>query len=380
MSPYDYIVMVALIVLVIYITIFLKVKQKKYAFFTGVIFIIFGLIACRLLWACYDPEIRFRPEYLFRLEFGSMDLGGAFLVFPIVLVIVNKLFKINYKDLFEVMIEALILTSAIGKIACFSIGCCRGIPTDLPWAVNGLHPVQLYETGIWIIVYIVVMLTKNRMNNINRVCVITIFCILLRMPIETLRADAELFVKGGYWIAYKILIAIAIIVLYINNRKNIKKSLIAFSILVVLLLVGIELTQKNKYDAVDNMVENQIEDTSNYKNKGTPDKFIEVQADGTIINTSSELNKTKEIDGLEISNIRLKKVENTVTLEANIKNTSTEKKGGYLIDIFLINNTGKKIDKLVGYIDEVEPDKSVELSASGVIVLFDYIYDLKFML
>ena len=252
-SSYDLINMFAQIVAIIYIAIFLKVKPRRYAFFTGVIFLVLSLIAARLLWACYNIEIRFRPEYLFRLKYGSMDLGGAFLTFPIVLVIANKLFKIKYKDLFEVMIEALILASAIAKTACFSIGCCKGIPTDLPWAVNGLHPVQLYETGIWIIVYIVVMLTKNRMNSINRVCIITIFCILLRMPIETLRADAELFVKGGYWIAYKILIAISLIALYINNRKNLKIRLIVFSILVVVLLVGIELSQKNKYDAIDDV-------------------------------------------------------------------------------------------------------------------------------
>lgn len=271
MNSYDYIIMLAQIVAIIYITIFLKVKQKRYAFFTGVIFMVCSLIASRLLWACYDLEIRFKPVYLFRLEYGLMDLGGAFLVFPLVLVIVNKLFKINYKDLFEVMIEALILLSAIAKIACFSVGCCKGIPTDLPWAVNGLHPVQLYETGIWIIVYIVIMLTKNKMNSINRVCIITIFCILLRMPIETLRADAEFFVKGGYWIAYKILIVIALIVLYINNRKNLKISLIAFSIFVLILLVSIELFQKNKYDVICDSSESLMGDMSICEAKKRPE-------------------------------------------------------------------------------------------------------------
>lgn len=39
---------------------------------------------------------------------------------------------------------------AVGRLACFSAGCCHGTPTDLPWAVDfgdGLrrHPTQLYE-------------------------------------------------------------------------------------------------------------------------------------------------------------------------------------------------------------------------------------------
>jgi phosphatidylglycerol:prolipoprotein diacylglycerol transferase len=39
---------------------------------------------------------------------------------------------------------------AVGRLACFSAGCCFGTPTDLPWGVDfgdGIrrHPTQLYE-------------------------------------------------------------------------------------------------------------------------------------------------------------------------------------------------------------------------------------------
>lgn len=39
---------------------------------------------------------------------------------------------------------------AIGRLACFSAGCCYGTPTDVPWGVDfgrgvGEHPTQLYE-------------------------------------------------------------------------------------------------------------------------------------------------------------------------------------------------------------------------------------------
>jgi phosphatidylglycerol---prolipoprotein diacylglyceryl transferase len=38
---------------------------------------------------------------------------------------------------------------AVGRLACFSAGCCRGTPTDLPWGVEfdgiACHPTQLYE-------------------------------------------------------------------------------------------------------------------------------------------------------------------------------------------------------------------------------------------
>lgn len=99
----------------------------------------------------------------------------------------------------------------------------------MPWAVEAkytnklVHPVQLYEAGIWIIVLIVVLLTKNKMNDINRCCIITIGCILIRMPIEALRRDANFFMEGGYWLAYKIVIVVSILVLLINNCKKIKQ-------------------------------------------------------------------------------------------------------------------------------------------------------------
>jgi phosphatidylglycerol---prolipoprotein diacylglyceryl transferase len=38
---------------------------------------------------------------------------------------------------------------AVGRLACFSAGCCRGTATGLPWAVDfgagPCHPTQLYE-------------------------------------------------------------------------------------------------------------------------------------------------------------------------------------------------------------------------------------------
>ena len=228
LSSYQLINFISTLEVIIYISIFLKANPKKYAFYTSIICASLGLLGARLVMACYDIKNRFNFDYIFKLDYGGMDLGGAFLALPIAMLITHKLFKINYKELFEVIIEALILSSAIAKVACFYSGCCFGIKTDVPWAIETfrtnylVHPVQLYETGIWIIVYIATMLTKNKMNNINRVCLITIGCIAMRMPVETLRYDAKMFIEGGYWIAYKILLVVCVITLIINNRKKIK--------------------------------------------------------------------------------------------------------------------------------------------------------------
>lgn len=219
-SSYQLLNIFSVVLAVIYMTIYIKVKPKRYAFYTGIMFAVLAVVSSRLLWA-YEMN-RFTFATIFSWNFGAMDLGGAFLAFPVALVIAHNLFKIKYKDLFNVMVEALIISSAIAKLSCFCAGCCGGIPTNVPWAINGRHPVQLYETAIWIIVYIEVLLTEDKMNNINRVCLITIGCILLRMPVEALRIDAKFFMEGQYWVMYKILIVVATVVLIINNRKKIK--------------------------------------------------------------------------------------------------------------------------------------------------------------
>jgi phosphatidylglycerol:prolipoprotein diacylglycerol transferase len=57
--------------------------------------------------------------------------------------------RVKTGDSFAVPVAAAI---AVGRLACFSAGCCYGTPTDLPWGVDfgdGLrrHPTQLYEFG-----------------------------------------------------------------------------------------------------------------------------------------------------------------------------------------------------------------------------------------
>jgi phosphatidylglycerol---prolipoprotein diacylglyceryl transferase len=52
---------------------------------------------------------------------------------------------------------------AVGRLGCFSAGCCFGRPADLPWAVRfpagqgvltaPLHPTQLYEAGLMVLIF-----------------------------------------------------------------------------------------------------------------------------------------------------------------------------------------------------------------------------------
>jgi phosphatidylglycerol:prolipoprotein diacylglycerol transferase len=45
-------------------------------------------------------------------------------------------------------LPAVLVGLAQGRIGCFLNGCCFGAHCDLPWAVDGRHPTQLYETAV----------------------------------------------------------------------------------------------------------------------------------------------------------------------------------------------------------------------------------------
>ena len=46
------------------------------------------------------------------------------------------------------------LSYATGRIACFLTGCCYGRLCDLPWAINGRHPTQLYAVVLELLLFL----------------------------------------------------------------------------------------------------------------------------------------------------------------------------------------------------------------------------------
>ena len=86
-------------------------------------------------------------------------LGGA-ISFSILVYFLMKEERKNLIHIFNLIIPGVILAHAIGRIGCFSVGCCYGIKTDsifgfyFPEGTNAyidgirtkIHPTQLYES------------------------------------------------------------------------------------------------------------------------------------------------------------------------------------------------------------------------------------------
>lgn len=111
---------------------------------------------------------------LFTLNLGRMAEGiqnfGAGLVFfgglmggmlAVTLLLRRK--KMKWLPMADVLAPYLILGYAVGRVGCFLVGDDYGMPSDLPWAMafpNGLppttvavHPTQLYEIALGLIIF-----------------------------------------------------------------------------------------------------------------------------------------------------------------------------------------------------------------------------------
>lgn len=100
------------------------------------------------------------------LSWSALQAGGVFyggLLFAVALAVwYARRYNLGFAPLADAYAPGLALGHAIGRLGCFSAGCCWGKPTDAAWAVTftnpyssdlvgvplgiPLHPTQLYES------------------------------------------------------------------------------------------------------------------------------------------------------------------------------------------------------------------------------------------
>ena len=136
-------------------------------------------------------------------------------------------------------------------------------------------------------------------------------------------------------------------------------------ILLIILFFSIVITI-----AVNSRDDRDVEETPQAPEIGVTEEneveeFVEVQEDGSKVNTSEELKKTKTIDGLEISNIRLVENNNVSQIVADITNPTNETLGDFPVDIIVRDKEGNEITTIGGYIDKVNPGETAQLNASA---------------
>jgi phosphatidylglycerol:prolipoprotein diacylglycerol transferase len=155
------------------------------------------------------------PREIFSLSSfraGGVFYGG-FLAAVAVAIWFSRKHQISFMKLSDLFAPGIALGLAIGRLGCFSSGCCYGHPTNVPWAVTftnpysqqivgvplniPLHPVQLYESTTSFLIFLLLWqhLKKRKFTGQTFVLFLSLYSVA-RFILEFFRGDED----RGIWL------------------------------------------------------------------------------------------------------------------------------------------------------------------------------------
>lgn len=125
----------------------------------SLIVMVTSFVGARLFHILYENFDYYRenPErVLYFWEGGFVYYGGALLAALSAAIFLFIKSPKNLESYFDLFAPVMSLSYILGRFGCFLTGCCYGKACELPWAVGGLHPTQLYaiifEVGALILI------------------------------------------------------------------------------------------------------------------------------------------------------------------------------------------------------------------------------------
>ena len=157
--------------------------------------------------------------------------------------------------------------------------------------------------------------------------------------------------------------------------KKKEKRMILILLIILIIAIVIFVVSKNtnkKINTNENTSTTQLENTE-------PEEFVQVQEDGTKLNTSTELNKEKQVGNYKFENMQLTTQDNQTVLLADVTNTGSNKTDIQLVDVTLLDKDGNEIITVGGIISQLEPGEKTQFNTS---MTLDYAntYDFKITL
>ena len=136
---------------------------------------------------------------------------------------------------------------------------------------------------------------------------------------------------------------------------------------VVLILVGIAVIVVGCLCIFGNMGKKQSDNEDNEaktSEKSNSEKYVQKLEDGSKLNVSDKLRKSKTVDGLEISNIQLKEIGGITTLLADVENKTGVATAQKIVKIEILDNSGKVLTDVQGIIDPMKVGEKVQLNVA----------------
>ena len=142
--------------------------------------------------------------------------------------------------------------------------------------------------------------------------------------------------------------------------KNKEKRMILILLVILIIAIVIFVVSKNL-----NKESKTKENGSTTQQENTePEEFVQVLEDGTKLNTSTELNKEKQVGNYKFENMQLTTQDNQTVLLADVTNTGSNKTDIQLVDVTLLDKDGNEIITVGGIISQLEPGEKTQFNTS----------------
>lgn len=177
------------------LVLFFKRAQKnsfdlKIALTLTLLVLIVGFIGARLTHVFYELPLVYMsyPHRIFYFwEGGFVYYGGLWSAFFAGTIYLH-LKKQKVLDWANLIAPFISLGYGLGRISCLYAGCCYGSTCDLPWAIAGRHPTQLYAL-IMDVSIAIFLIRREKQNYKDIVWIWLILHGLSRLVMEHFRDD-----------------------------------------------------------------------------------------------------------------------------------------------------------------------------------------------
>lgn len=177
----------------------------------GIYVALAGLGGAKLLMLLYDiPYYIQNPREIFSLatlQAGGVFFGGLIAALAVAVWYLRSR-KLSFLPVADVFAPGIAIGHAIGRVGCFSAGCCWGLACERPWAVTftdpeahrlvgvplgiPLHPTQLYEAAGELLIFLYLYRQIGKAHGTgNIIGQYLILYPLVRFAVEFLRAHDQ---------------------------------------------------------------------------------------------------------------------------------------------------------------------------------------------
>jgi phosphatidylglycerol---prolipoprotein diacylglyceryl transferase len=177
------------------------------------------------------------PLDLFKVWQGGLTFYGGFILAISVCLYMIHRYRMGIWKTFDLFAPSLALGVMLGRLGCFSAGCCHGRPCDLPWAITfthpeslallhvPLHPVQLYASAGALITFVVLYCMRNRKTFDGQLALLWMLLYSASRSVEELfrgdvREDLLLGYPSARIIALGMLVGVAALYPVVRRRNR----------------------------------------------------------------------------------------------------------------------------------------------------------------